>query len=198
MRRFDLEQFMAALEKFQITDLTMVPPICIAIIMSSLHKKYSLKSIRSAACGAAPLDQAVQARLKLLLAPGAPFTQVWGMTETSCIATQFHYPEDDNTGSVGRPIPNLDIKLVDDDGKDITAYDVRGEICVRGPTLVEGYFENQEANARGWDDEGYFHTGDIAYCDSKTKKWYIVDRKKVFALFFLLPHYSRDSICAQR
>jgi len=94
------------------------------------------------------------------------------------VATQLHYPEDDDTGSVGRPIPNLDIKLVDDDGKDITAYDVRGEICVKGPTIVDGYFENPEANSRDWDAEGYFHTGDIGYCDSKTKKWYIIDRKK--------------------
>ncbi|KAF2502907.1 amp dependent CoA ligase [Lophium mytilinum] len=178
MRRFDLEAFMAGIEKYQITDLIMVPPVCVAIIMSGLHKKYSLKSIKSAACGAAPLDKAVQARLKAMLAPGAPFAQVWGMTETSCVATQLHYPEDDDTGSVGRPIPNLDIKLVDDDGKDISAYEVRGEICVRGPTVVDGYFENPEANSRDWDDEGFFHTGDIGYCDEASKKWFIVDRKK--------------------
>ncbi|KAF2817521.1 acetyl-CoA synthetase-like protein [Mytilinidion resinicola] len=178
MRRFDLEAFLAGIEKYQITDLVMVPPVCVAIIMSGLHEKYSLKSIKSAACGAAPLDKGVQARLKAMLAPGAPFAQVWGMTETSCVATQLHYPEDDDTGSVGRPIPNLDIKLVDDDGKDISAYGVRGEICVRGPTVVGGYFENPEANARDWDDEGYFHTGDIVWGDSKSKKWYVVDRKK--------------------
>lgn len=67
---------------------------------------------------------------------------------------------------------------MDDNGKDITAYDTRGEICVRGPTIVRGYYKNAKANAESWDKDGYFHTGDILYCDSKSKKWYVVDRKK--------------------
>lgn len=92
---------------------------------------------------------------------------------------RFPHSETDTTGSVGRPMANLDIKLVDDDGKDISGYDIRGELCIRGPTVVRGYFENPEANARDWDKDEYFHTGDIAYCDGKTKLWYIVDRKKV-------------------
>lgn len=70
-------------------------------------------------------------------------------------------------------------RLIDDNGKDITAYNVRGEMCVRGPTVVKGYFKNDKANAESWDSEGYFKTGDILYCDGKTKKWYVVDRKKV-------------------
>lgn len=47
------------------------------------------------------------------------------------------------------------------------------------PLVVKGYFENPEANARDWDADGYFHTGDIAFCASDSKLWYIVDRKKV-------------------
>lgn len=179
LRRFELEPFLKYIEKYQVTELPMVPPVCIGIIMSPLSKKYSLKSIRSAACGAAPLDKGPQARLKALLSPDAPFTQVWGMTETSCVATIFYYPEHDVTGSVGRMMPNLDCKLVDNDGNDISAYDTCGELCVRGPTIVNGYFKNPEANARDWDSDGYFHTGDIAYRDGKSKLWYIVDRKKV-------------------
>lgn len=54
---------------------------------------------------------------------------------------------------------------------------MRGEICVRGPTVIKGYFENPAANAESFDGE-WFKTGDIGYCDEKTKKWYIVDRKK--------------------
>ena len=89
-----------------------------------------------------------------------------------------YYPEYDSTGSVGRMVPTLDAKLIDDDGNDISDYDVRGELCVRGPTIINGYFENPEANARDWDSEGFFKTGDIAYCSSKNKLWYIVDRRK--------------------
>jgi acyl-CoA synthetase (AMP-forming)/AMP-acid ligase II len=70
------------------------------------------------------------------------------------------------------------IRIIDGDGNDITGYDVRGELCVRGPTIIQGYFENPKANAESFDSEGFFKTGDIVYCDNKTKKWYIVDRKK--------------------
>lgn len=72
------------------------------------------------------------------------------------------WPHDEPTGSVGQLLPNMDAKLVDDDGKDITGFDVRGELCVRGPIVIQGYFENPEANGRDWDTDGYFHTGDIA------------------------------------
>ena len=69
--------------------------------------------------------------------------------------------------------------MIDDEGKDITDYDVRGELCVRGPSVIDEYFANPKANADSWDADGYFKTGDIMYCDRKTHKWYIVDRKKV-------------------
>ena len=92
----------------------------------------------------------------------------------------FYHPEDDETGSVGRLIPNCEAKIIDDSGKDISAYDTRGEMCIRGPTVTTGYFENPKANAETYDAEGYFKTGDIVYCDGKSKKWYVVDRKKEF------------------
>lgn len=60
----------------------------------------------------------------------------------------------------------------------ISAYNVRGELCVRGPTVTPGYYKNPEANALAFDSDGWFKTGDIAYCDQSTRKWYIVDRKK--------------------
>lgn len=69
-------------------------------------------------------------------------------------------------------------RLVDPDGKDISAYDVRGEMCIRGPTIISGYFENPTANASGFDKDGFYRTGDIMYCSRASKKWYIVDRAK--------------------
>ncbi|KAF2107656.1 hypothetical protein BDV96DRAFT_616692 [Lophiotrema nucula] len=165
MRRFELEPFLAAIERLEITNLGMVPPLVIAIINSPLVQMYSLRSVRQVGAGAAPLDANSQRRFQALCAPGAPFTQVMGMTET--------------TGA----IPSLDQllmanRLVDDNGKDVTGYDVRGELCIRGPTVIRGYYNNDKANKEAWDEDGYFHTGDIMYCDSKNKLWYIVDRKK--------------------
>ncbi|CEJ61952.1 hypothetical protein PMG11_10468 [Penicillium brasilianum] len=179
MRRFDLEEYLNTVEKYDITDLAMVPPIVIAILMSPVSQKRPfLRKVRLAACGAAPLDKDVQARFRSLMGDDGPFNQVWGMTETSCVATMFRYPEHDDTGSVGRLIPNLEAKLIDDDGNNISAFGVRGELCVRGPTVTPGYFKNPEANAQSFDSDGWFKTGDIAYCDQSTRKWYIVDRKK--------------------
>ena len=177
MRRFELEPWLQCIEKYEITDLASVPPIIISVIMSDMRKKYSMKSVKLATCGAAPLEKGPQSRFQALLDSSAPFTQVWGMTETTCICTNFPYPEHDDTGSVGRPVPGIDMKLVDDEGRDITDYDVRGELCVRGPTVINGYLD-ENATAQSWDKDGFFHTGDVAYCDGKTAKWYIVDRKK--------------------
>ncbi|KAH6533116.1 hypothetical protein HBI81_083160 [Parastagonospora nodorum] len=178
MRRFELESWMRNIERFQITETGMVPPMVIQVINSPFAKKYSLASIRNTWVGAAPLAAEPQARYKALLRPETPFNQVWGMSETSCIATMLHYPEHDPTGSVGRFLPNHDAKLVDDEGNDITGYDVPGELCVRGPLIVKGYFNNPEANRLAWDSDGYFHTGDVALRRKENGLWYIVDRKK--------------------
>lgn len=179
MRRFDLKEYLEASAKYQVSEGFIVPPIALAIVMSPLtSQKPYLKSIRSAVCGAAPMDKDMQARFCKLISNDAPFNQVWGMTETSCIATMFTYPEHDTTGSVGRLIPNLEAKLIDEDGNNISAYGVRGELCVRGPTVTPGYFNDEAANRGAFDSEGWFKTGDIVYCDQETKKWYIVDRRK--------------------
>ena len=110
MRRFDLESYLFNIEKFGITEIFVVPPLIMSIIMSPLGKKYSLHTIRQAMCGAAPLDKSPQARFKALLAPDVRVTQVWGMTETTCMATMFRPPEDDTTASVGRLVPNMEAK----------------------------------------------------------------------------------------
>jgi 4-coumarate--CoA ligase len=110
MRRFDLESFLSNVGKYSITEFGIVPPIVIAIIMSGLTSKYPLTGVKDVSIGAAPLGLASQDRFKQLLDPGVTVNQVWGMTETSCVASKFWHPEDDRTGSVGRMIPNLDAK----------------------------------------------------------------------------------------
>lgn len=112
MRRFDLVQFLEGCEKYKVTEITTVPPMAVGIVKSPLSKRPYLKATRAGSVGAAPLDKDVQAQFRSLLGPDATYNQVWGMTESSCIATKFSYPENDNTGSVGRPIPNLGMKYV--------------------------------------------------------------------------------------
>lgn len=144
----------------------------------------TFQTLKNGWSGAAPLDKSLQARFKSLLPEGTPFNQVWGMSETSCIATMLYYPGHDDTGSVGPVIPNCDVKLVDENGKDVTGIGVRGELCIRGPIIVNKYYNNPEANEMSWDKEGYFWTGDVAYFgpEENGKPVYIVDRKKVRCL----------------
>ncbi|ORY08703.1 hypothetical protein BCR34DRAFT_603351 [Clohesyomyces aquaticus] len=179
MRRFDPTKYLSYAEKFRITDLVLVPPMVTAIVFSTLptpQKRTHLQHVKAALAGAAPLDPVMQARFQDLLPESAPFTQIWAMTETSCFASHFPYPENDSTGSVGRFLPNLDVKLVSDDGQDISGYGVRGELCVRGPTVIRGYVGRDRS--LDFDDEGYFRTGDVLYVEEQSGKWYIVDRKK--------------------
>jgi 4-coumarate--CoA ligase len=112
LRRFDLESFLRLLEQYEIPEISVVPPIVIATIMSPLNQRYSLKKSVNALCGAAPLDKDSQRRFLSLMGPDSRCTQVWGMTETSCIATRFPWPENDTTGSVGRFVPNMEAKYV--------------------------------------------------------------------------------------
>ncbi|KAI9640872.1 hypothetical protein NHQ30_010713 [Ciborinia camelliae] len=101
----------------------LVPRIVIAIIMSG-HARNKLKAVKHARIGAAPLGKESQNKLKQLCAPGATVNRVWGMTETSCIGSMFYHWEDDTTGSVGRILPNFDAKMINEEGNDITAYDI--------------------------------------------------------------------------
>lgn len=187
MKRFSLPEYLTYTKNFSITNSMLVPPMVVAILNAAASNpsevRACLQSVRAVVAGAAPLDASTQARLQDLLSPGAAFTQLWAMTETTCKAAYFYHPANDDTGSVGTFMPNLDVKIVDPDvdgpeAPEVGPYDVRGELCIRGPTVIRGYLDNPEANARDWDSDGYFHTGDIVYCDGTTKLWYVVDRKK--------------------
>lgn len=195
MRRFDMNGYLRLVQEKQATEVIVVPAMVILILMDEESRKYSLKSCRTFTVGAAVLDKGLQDRLRdEILSPGTRVIQGYGMTELSCIVTQFPWPEDDITGSIGRPINGLElmyvhtlhystmyanyrIRLLDKNGKMFQAYDTEGELLVKGPTVMKEYFRNPKATAEAYID-GWFRTGDICLCDSKSKKWYIVGRQK--------------------
>jgi len=112
MRRFDLVPLLDNIDKYKITEIILVPAIALAIIKYPGVQKYSFKSLQSVASGAAPLAKEHQLELQSIVGPHIGVTQGWGMTETCCIASRFLHSERDETGSVGRMLPNLDVKLV--------------------------------------------------------------------------------------
>ncbi|KAI8711051.1 hypothetical protein NCS52_01480400 [Fusarium sp. LHS14.1] len=191
MRRFVLEPWLSYHQRFDITEVFMAPPMVVQVVMSKMadpgasEYKHSLRSVRNGYIGAAPLSADMQKRFHSLLAPSARLGQIWGMTETTSQATSVPPELADLTlkgkadawGSIGKPLPNVEIKLVDEEGNDTSATR-RGEACIKGPNVFRGYLDNEEANRQSWDNEGYFKTGDVMEVDKETGLMYVVDRHK--------------------
>ncbi|KIW01906.1 uncharacterized protein PV09_06747 [Verruconis gallopava] len=175
MRKFDVDEFMAAIHKYRPTEIMVVPPVVLRIVMSPNVKNYDFSCLKRATVGAAPLDPDLQQRFENLI-DGA-VTQVWGMTESSCVISMTPYPES-GLATVGYLLPNHDIKFVNDNGEEILESNVPGEMCVRGPNIIRGYFNDPVANSRDFDADGFYHSGDVGYIEKSTGKLYIVDRKK--------------------
>ena len=112
MRRFDLEIFLQSISHFKITDISVNPPVVLMALASPLLRQYDLTSVKWCKSGTAALGKVHQYEFEKHLASDAAFNQVWGMTETTCVASTFRPPENDTTGSIGRFIPNLDLKFV--------------------------------------------------------------------------------------
>jgi acyl-coenzyme A synthetase/AMP-(fatty) acid ligase len=101
--------------------------------------------------------------------------QDWGMTETTCAGIMIPGTMVDETGSIGYLLPNTQAMLVDEDGKEVIG-EGPGELWVRGPQMLLGYWQNEQATKESTTEEGWFKTGDVAVC--KEGKFWIVDRKK--------------------
>ena len=176
MPRFDLEQFLQLLQDHKVTRAYAVPPIVLALAKHPIVDNYDLSSLSLIMSGAAPLGQelseAAAKRLDTLVIQG------YGLTETSPV-THVN-PEEEakvKPGSIGPLIPNTIAKVVDPvSGKEL-GYDETGEVWIKGPQVMKGYLNNDEATKHTIDDEGYLHTGDIGYVD-QDGYFYIVDRLK--------------------
>jgi acyl-CoA synthetase (AMP-forming)/AMP-acid ligase II len=109
-------------------------------------------------------------------ATGCPMVEGWGMSETCAIGTNNPVLSKEFSGTIGLPLPSIDIAIKDDEGNSV-AQGQSGEICIRGPNVMTGYYNQPEENAKAFTADGFMRTGDIGVMDEKgfTK---IVDRKK--------------------
>jgi len=131
-------------------------------VLSLFRQKMGLDQCRWIVVGAAPIPAKVQ---EFLMALGLPLTEVYGMSELSCIVTTSP-PGEAKIGSVGRAIPGVEISLAED-----------GELLARGPTAMKGYRNDPEKTAEIRDSDGWIHTGDIARIDDDGYA-VLIDRKK--------------------
>ncbi|KAD6795567.1 hypothetical protein E3N88_06463 [Mikania micrantha] len=133
--------------------------------------------VRYMVSGASPLSADVMDFLKVCF--GCPVMEGYGMTETSCVIS-FMNENDITSGHVGSPNPACEIKLVDVPEMNYTSEDQpypRGEICVRGPIVFQGYYKDEVQTREVLDEEGWLHTGDIGMW-SPGGRLKIIDRKK--------------------
>lgn len=174
-RQFDPEQVLRLIEQEQVTLFAGVPTMYQMLTQAPNWEEADLSSLRFCTSGGAPLP--VPLVQQYTAEKGIRFKQGFGMTEFG--PGIFALAADDaiaKAGSIGRPNFFVDARIVDEQNQPLGANEV-GELVLKGPSQSSGYFRNPQATAASLDDDGWFHTGDLARYDDG---WYftIVDRKK--------------------
>jgi long-chain acyl-CoA synthetase len=156
-----------------------VPAMYIGIVNHPKVAEFDLTSVRACISGSAPLPREVQLRFNALT--GGRLVEGYGLTEASPVTHCNPEFGENRTGSIGLPFPDTDAKLVDlstgDDLPPDGGKEAIGELCVRGPQVMKGYWQRPDETAFAIDAGGWLHTGDIARMDADGY-FYIVDRKK--------------------
>ena len=173
--RFEVKMALKELDKEKPTFFPGVPRLFVALNEAPETPKYDLKSVKACISGAAPLPRAVAEKFHRVT-KGANLVEGYGLTETSPV-THVNPFDEPKHGTIGLPIPDTDCRVVslEDPDREVP-HGERGELCIKGPQVMLGYWNKPEATAemiRG----GWLHTGDIAIMD-EDGFFQIVDRMK--------------------
>ncbi len=178
---FRPDLILGLVSRWKITDLLLVPAMLQALADSSDIRNTDTSSVARVLYGASPIAEAVLDRAMAAL-PTASFTQVYGMTEMSAVMTVlppfFHSKEGRAAAKLrsgGRAAYHTQVKILGENDAEVPRGDV-GEICVRGPHVMQGYLNKPEATAEAL-RSGWMHTGDLGYMDEDGYV-FIVDRSK--------------------
>jgi long-chain acyl-CoA synthetase len=169
----DLKSFVNELTKHRFTVITAVNTLFNLLLTSSKFRKIDFTSLKFAVGGGMSVLSNTAKRWKKIT--GVEITQGYGLTETSPIVT-INIITDRFNGSIGLPVPSTDISIRDDDGNELN-FEEPGELCIKGPQVMSGYWNNVSETKSSFTEDGFFKTGDIATIDKKGFLK-IVDRKK--------------------
>jgi len=170
----DIPGFVKELAKHPFTVLTGVNTLFNALLNNADFTRLNFASLKLNLGGGMAVQQAVAQRWKEVT--GRPLIEAFGLTETSPAVSINPLDLGEYNGSIGLPIPSTEVAIRDEEGKDVTLGQP-GELCVRGPQVMKGYYHRPEETAKVMFDDGFLRTGDIAAMDEKGYLR-IVDRKK--------------------
>lgn len=170
----DIPAFIKSLRGTRFTALTGVNTLFNALLNHPDFAKVDFSSLHLALGGGMAVQEAVA--MRWLKATGVPIAQAYGLTETSPAVTINPLDVKEFTGSIGLPVSSTEIAIRDADGKDVPQGE-NGEICVRGPQVTPGYWNNPDETQKAFHPDGFLMTGDIGYVDDRGYV-YILDRKK--------------------
>jgi len=189
----DFPAFVKTISRFQVSFFSGVNSLFNALLNTPGFDKLDFSPLKLSLGGGMAVQKAVADQWKKVT--GNVLTQAWGLTETSPAAAINPFEVEDFNGSIGLPIPSTEISLRDEAGNDV-GLNQTGEICVRGPQVMRGYWQRPDETAKVMMADGWLRTGDIGYMDDKGFV-FLQDRKKDMVLvsgFNVYPNEVEDVI----
>jgi acyl-CoA synthetase (AMP-forming)/AMP-acid ligase II len=178
LNKFTADNMLNTLRNFKPTILPVVPPLVHFLATGASVKTEDIASLRRVMCGGGSLPVAVAndflGRYKGMEAP--KLQEGWGMTELSPVGLSSRW-ENPVIGKCGMPVPSTEYKIADLETGVALGPGEEGELWVRGPQVMKGYFNNEKATRQTIDEDGWLKTGDIAFYDNE-QHFQIVDRLK--------------------
>jgi long-chain acyl-CoA synthetase len=187
----DLPQFIHTLAQHRFTAMIGVNTLYAALLNHPDFAKVDTHHLKVASAGGMAVQRTVAERWKQ--ATGIPLVEGFGLTETSPVVMSNPLNIKDWTGTVGMPLPSTDAAILDDAGNELPLGEV-GEICVRGPQVMQGYWNRPEETAKVFTRDGWLRTGDMGFMDDKGYVK-ITDRKKdmiIVSGFKVFPNEIED------